>query len=271
MLWTYYELQSIWIPIVWELAYILIHFTNSYIHIFALWIHIHYFVLQNSRCFEFKVWFLWNQPKAAHTPTTSSGSATTSRQRFTQMGVYSLASSERGVTLTQEEFPAVNASVAGNSPWHCRRFWRWAATVEHIWLLACSKPTSCAQVSKRLVAYIKTFIVLSPYGKTSDSRFAAIADAHFQTALTNLGILTDVDIKDTHGTQGWRVLHSLWLRRTREIWRAALLLQRRAAEAAAAVEAVEAQAASASSNTPRYSLDGRMLIEECNEYTGPYK
>jgi hypothetical protein len=32
---------------------------------------------------------------------------------FTQMGAYSLSSAKRGVDLTQEEFPAVNASVAG--------------------------------------------------------------------------------------------------------------------------------------------------------------
>ena len=32
---------------------------------------------------------------------------------FTQMGAYSMSSAERGVALTQEEFPAVNASVAG--------------------------------------------------------------------------------------------------------------------------------------------------------------
>jgi hypothetical protein len=32
---------------------------------------------------------------------------------FTQMGAYSLSYAENGVTLTQEEFPSVNASVAG--------------------------------------------------------------------------------------------------------------------------------------------------------------
>jgi hypothetical protein len=32
---------------------------------------------------------------------------------FTQMGAYSISSAERGVALTQEEFPAVNSSVAG--------------------------------------------------------------------------------------------------------------------------------------------------------------
>ena len=32
---------------------------------------------------------------------------------FTQMGAYSMSSAERGVALTQEKFPTVNASVAG--------------------------------------------------------------------------------------------------------------------------------------------------------------
>jgi hypothetical protein len=48
-----------------------------------------------------------------------------------------------------------------------------------------------------LVAYtdIETVLVLSPYEMPSDQRIAAIADAHFNTALANLKILPDVDFK----------------------------------------------------------------------------
>jgi hypothetical protein len=66
---------------------------------------------------------------------------------------------------------------------------------QQLWRLASSDPTSCAQVSKRLVAYIKALLVLSPYGRPSDSRIAAIADAHFNQALASLNVLTDVDFK----------------------------------------------------------------------------
>ena len=84
------------------------------------------------------------------------------------------------------------------------------------WRLAHSNHTSCAQVSKRLVAYIEALLVLSPYGRPSDSRIAAIADAHFNQALASLNVLTDVDFKAyINETQGWRVLQSLWLCRTR--------------------------------------------------------
>jgi hypothetical protein len=66
---------------------------------------------------------------------------------------------------------------------------------QQLWLLARSDPTLCAQVSKRLVAYIEAHLVLSPYGRPSDSRIAAIADAHFNQALASLNVLTDVDFK----------------------------------------------------------------------------
>jgi hypothetical protein len=46
-----------------------------------------------------------------------------------------------------------------------------------------------------LVAYIEALLVLSPYGRPSDSRIAAIADAHFNQALASLNVLTDVDFK----------------------------------------------------------------------------
>ena len=48
-----------------------------------------------------------------------------------------------------------------------------------------------------MVAYtdIETLLVLSPYEMPSDQRIAAIADAHFNTALANLKILLDVDFK----------------------------------------------------------------------------
>jgi hypothetical protein len=109
------------------------------------------------------------------------------------MGLYSLSSAERGVTLTQEEFPAVNASVAcaasALQPFlkvSCNRFGGWHTVT-----------TSCTQVSKRLVAHIKALLVLSPsgYWRPSDSHIAKIADAHFTTALASLNILLDVEFK----------------------------------------------------------------------------
>jgi hypothetical protein len=53
--------------------------------------------------------------------------------------------------------------------------------LQQIWQLAHSNSTSCAQVSKRLVAYIEALLVLSPYWslRPSDLRIAAIADARF--------------------------------------------------------------------------------------------
>jgi hypothetical protein len=71
---------------------------------------------------------------------------------FTQMGAYSLASAERGVDLTQEEFPAVNASVAGAALPQClkvssNRFGRKLAAksvAAHL-RLAHSNPTSCCR------------------------------------------------------------------------------------------------------------------------------
>ena len=90
---------------------------------------------------------------------------------FTQMGAtFTMSSAERGVALTQEEFPG-GQRVRGR---------RCAAAVsegerQQLWRLARSNPTSCAQVSKRLVAYIEALLVLSPYGRPSDPRIAAIA------------------------------------------------------------------------------------------------
>jgi hypothetical protein len=46
-----------------------------------------------------------------------------------------------------------------------------------------------------LVAFIKALLVLSPYGRPSDSRIAAIADAHFNQALASLNVLMDVNFK----------------------------------------------------------------------------
>jgi hypothetical protein len=39
----------------------------------------------------------------------------------TQMGVYSLSSAERGMALTQRQFPVVNASVAGAALPQCMK------------------------------------------------------------------------------------------------------------------------------------------------------
>jgi hypothetical protein len=49
--------------------------------------------------------------------------------------------------------------------------------LQQIWRLACSNPTSCAQVSKLLVSYIEALLVLSPYGGSSDAHIAATAAA----------------------------------------------------------------------------------------------
>jgi hypothetical protein len=46
-----------------------------------------------------------------------------------------------------------------------------------IWWLLHSVPTSSAQVSKRLVAYIEALLVFSPYRMPSNSRIVAIANA----------------------------------------------------------------------------------------------
>ena len=102
-----------------------------------------------------------------------------------------LASPERGVALTQEEFPATKDSVAGAGLSACLK----VSERTRIWWLTRSNQRTCAQVSKHLVAYIEALLVLSPYARPADSRIAAIADAHFQTCLASLSILKDADFK----------------------------------------------------------------------------
>jgi hypothetical protein len=113
------------------------------------------------------------------------------------------------IVLSQERCGPHPRRVSRSQRVRCRRC---AASGElhQIWWFARSNPTSCAQVSKRLVSYVEGLLVLSPYWKPSDTRIAAIADAHFITALASLNILPDVDFK-----AGWQVLPSLWFRRTR--------------------------------------------------------
>jgi hypothetical protein len=98
------------------------------------------------------------------------------------------------VALTLEEFPAVNASVAGAALPPCLKVSGNKFLSAHysefrsIWRLARIDSTSSSRskVSKRLVAYIEALIVLSLYGKPSNLRIAAIADAHFNTCLGSL-------------------------------------------------------------------------------------
>jgi hypothetical protein len=163
------------------------------------------FCTTNCRCFEFKLWILiWFHTfslKPAEGNSYSKDLFWVSYDKpatFHANGRVRVGLGRESCGPHQGRVPAVNASVAFNSPWHCRRVWRWAATVEQIWLLAHSKPTSCAQVSKRLVAYIKILIVLSPYGRTSASRIAAIADAHFR--------------------QSWQTLASVWTLTLKAHW-----------------------------------------------------
>jgi hypothetical protein len=108
-----------------------------------------------------------------------------------------------------------------------------------------------------LVAYIEALLVPRPYGRPSDSRIAAITDAHFNQALASLKVLTDVDFK------------AYMKRKAGEFFKAYGFVAREgedsedddaaataaAAEAAAAIEAEAAAAAAAAASTPCYSLD----------------
>jgi hypothetical protein len=98
------------------------------------------------------------------------------------MGMYSLFLAERGVAFSPRRSSQSCAAV-------------FEGERQQILLLVSSNPTSCAQVSKRLVAYIKALLVLSPYGKPSDSLIVASTDAHFNLALASLNILLDVEFK----------------------------------------------------------------------------
>jgi hypothetical protein len=127
--------------------------------------------------------------------------------------------------------------------------------LQQLWRLAHSNPTFCAQVSKRLVAYIEALLVLSPYWRPSDSRIATIADAHFNQALASLNVLTDVDFKaymDRKAGEFFKAYGFVALD-GEEDDEAAASAAAAAAAAATAAEAAEAEAAAAS--TPRYSLD----------------
>jgi hypothetical protein len=125
------------------------------------------------------------------------------------------------------------------------------------WRLAHSNPTSCAQVSKRLVAYIKALLVLSPYGRPSDSSIAAIADAHFNQALASLNVLPDVYFKaymERKAGEFFKAYGFVAREGEEDDEKAAAAAAAAAAAVATAAEAAAAAAVAAAS-TPRYSLD----------------
>jgi hypothetical protein len=99
------------------------------------------------------------------------------------MGVYSFALAERHP-----------GRVFSGQFVRCRRCTAavFEGELHQIWQFSRSDLTSCAQVYKRLVAYIETLIVLSLYRRPSYSRIAAIADAHYQSCLVVIGIRPDV-------------------------------------------------------------------------------
>jgi hypothetical protein len=92
--------------------------------------------------------------------------------------------------------------------------------------LAHNDPTSCTQLSKRLVTYSSTSqpsSSLAPTGPQPEaschSSIAEIAGAHFKRCLANVSILLDIDLKAYMGRKAGEFfpIQSLWLRCMRVI------------------------------------------------------
>jgi hypothetical protein len=110
---------------------------------------------------------------------------------WTNMGSYSVESTEQALVLLEAEFPATADSCAGAGlppcPKVCRDFFFCACV--RAGRLATAE--AYGQMSKSFVAYIETLIVLSPYWKAADARVASIAKEQFAKRLKSLEKVPD--------------------------------------------------------------------------------
>jgi hypothetical protein len=185
-----FKYMNSWYEVIYTMMYVsyefvyLLFISWIHIHVVALWIYFKYFIPWISTYYAFTAWFMHmiSYPLFApaegnpylndlvwviyETTTSSQCSRKWARTRCSRLRE---ASSRRSSPC---QFPRGQRV-------RCRRC---AAAVfegerQQIWRSARSNSTFCAQVSKRLVTYIEALLFLRPYGRPSEMRIVAIADA----------------------------------------------------------------------------------------------